>query len=57
MEEKPPMQKQSFAYILGWSQEKIAGQNRNLVNAVTLCTQHPTHQMSWLMCVLAFASC
>ena len=25
MEEKPPMQKQSFAYILGWSQEKIAG--------------------------------
>ena len=26
MEEKPPMQKQSFAYILGWSQEKIAGQ-------------------------------
>ncbi|DBA86602.1 TPA: hypothetical protein ACH3X1_005074 [Trebouxia sp. C0004] len=24
MEEKPPMQKQSFAYILGWSQEKIA---------------------------------
>lgn len=36
MEEKPPMQKQSFAYILGWSQEKIAGQNRNLVNAVTL---------------------
>ncbi len=27
MEEKPPMQKQSFAYILGWSQEKIAGQN------------------------------
>jgi hypothetical protein len=39
MEEKPPMQKQSFAYILGWSQEKIAGQNHNLVNAVTLsCT-------------------
>ena len=36
MEEKPPMQKQSFAYILGWSQEKIAGQNRNLVNAITL---------------------
>ena len=25
MEEKPPMQKQSFAYILGWSQEQIAG--------------------------------
>lgn len=35
MEEKPPMQKQSFAYILGWSQEKIAGQNCNLANAVT----------------------
>ena len=35
MEEKPPMQKQSFAYILGWSQEKIAGQKRNLANTVT----------------------
>jgi len=41
MEEKPPMQKQSFAYILGWSQEKIAGQNRNLVNAVTLSNTTP----------------
>ncbi len=41
MEEKPPMQKQSFAYILGWSQEKIAGQNRNLVNAVNLLYTTP----------------
>ena len=41
MEEKPPMQKQSFAYILGWSQEKIAGQNRNLGNAVNLLSTTP----------------
>ena len=41
MEEKPPMQKQSFAYILGWSQEKIAGVTANHNNAPYLVNYTP----------------
>ena len=36
MEGKAPMQKQSFAYILGWSQEKIAGQSYCMHGSVLL---------------------
>ena len=40
MEEKPPMQKQSFAYILGWSQEQIAGWQAACKHLVSAASVH-----------------